>query len=138
MLIIGRDKKACKAATRAALDLLERLGSIVNFEKSSLEPAQEIEYLGFCLNSADMTITAPKKKLANLTKAIRQLINKWDNCTARMIASVLGKINSMADALFPTRVHTMGLEGDKLRAVRAGGWDSTTSLSEEATQDLKW
>ena len=138
MLILGRDKKACEAATRAALDLLERLGSVVNFEKSSLEPAQEIEYLGFCLNSADMTITAPKKKLANLTKAIRQLVNKRDNCTARMIASVLGKINSMADALFPTRVHTMGLEEDKLRAIREGDWDSTTSLSEEATQDLKW
>ena len=51
MLIIGRDKQACEAATKAAIDLFKELGSVVNFGKSLLEPTQEIEYLGFILNS---------------------------------------------------------------------------------------
>ena len=138
MLIIGRDKQACEAATKAAIDLFKELGSVVNFGKSLLEPTQEIEYLGFILNSTEMKSTAPKKKLANLTKAIRQTINKREACTARALASVLGKINSLADALFPTRVHTTGLEADKLRAKRTMGWDAPTCLSEEALNDLAW
>jgi hypothetical protein len=138
MLILGRDKAACEAATRAAIDLFKDLGAVVNFAKSSITPAQEIEYLGFTLNSKTMMITAPKKKLANLTKAIRQVINKRDRCTPRMLASVLGKINSLADALFPTRVHTTGLETQKLRALRASGWDTATRISDEALEDLQW
>ena len=136
LLILGDSKEECAATARAAQDLLIDLGAIVNKEKSNLMPAQEAEYLGFTINSRDMKISAPTKKIINTTKAIRATLNKT-RVTARHLASILGKLTSLADALFPTRVHTTGLHQQKI-GLLAKGWDFPMPLSEEAKQDLQW
>ena len=50
-LIVIPTEKQCQVDTTATLTLLDRLGLTVNTEKSSLQPTQEISYLGFLLNS---------------------------------------------------------------------------------------
>jgi hypothetical protein len=39
--------------------LLERLGFIVNYKKSMLTPTQSIPFLGFDLDSVNLTISIP-------------------------------------------------------------------------------
>ena len=136
LLILGDTAEQCKATTDAVSKLLKDLGAIINEEKSVLQPTQKMEYLGFVLDSTNMVISAPKKKINNTRKAIRQVLNK-PATTARHLASVLGKINSMADAMFPTRVHTTGLEEQKI-GLLAMGWDFSAPLTLEATQNLTW
>lgn len=136
MLIFGVTKSECEAATAATLSLLQELGAVVNRAKSSLSPIQHIEYLGFELDSVKMEITAPKKKLANMAKTLRSALNK--PASARTLASILGKITSLADAMFPTRVHTTGLHQMQMHLLNSAGWDKVEQLSTEARQDLQW
>jgi hypothetical protein len=135
LLIIGKDAKACKAAIDAARKLFQELGAVINEEKSSLFPSQTIDYLGFSLDSKLMTITAPPRKIDNLRKAIRSTLNK--KTSARDLASILGKINSLQDAMLAVRVHTTGLHEMNLNLM-SRSWDKKAHLTEEALQDLHW
>jgi hypothetical protein len=135
MLILGEDKRACEAAVEAARDLLQELGAVLNEEKSSLSPSQKLVYLGFEIDSEAMTITAPPKKLTNLRKAIRSVLKK--PASARCLASILGKINSLQDAMLATRIHTTELHEMKL-ALAEKSWDYKAPLTKEAIQDLEW
>ncbi len=40
--------------------LLENLGFVINYPRSQLEPTQEIEFLGFVVNSQTMELQAPR------------------------------------------------------------------------------
>ena len=109
MLILGNTKERCAESLQATLDLMNDLGALVNAEKSCLCPAQIVDYLGFSLDSRTMTVTAPAKKVRNLKKQLRSTIRR-QQVSARDLASVLGKINAMSDALFPVTVHTTHLQ----------------------------
>ena len=116
----------------------QELGAIINEGKSEFTPAQQVEYLGFLLNSKEMTISAPKYKLKNMTKAIKKFL-RTDMATPREVASILGKINSLADALFPARVHTTGLRQFQLQMLQqADLWDKAAKIPQAARQDAEW
>lgn len=139
MLILADTKEKCRASALAARALLEDLGAIISEDKSSFTPTQRATYLGFELDSKDMKIWVPAKKMANLRKSIKQFIRE-PKASARQAASVLGKLTSMADALFPVRLRTTALHDFKLRALGASGkdWDQAHSLPATVVADLKW
>ena len=105
LLIIGDSPVACQRSVSRARELLEDLGAKINYSKSSLSPSRRIEYLGFEIDSATMTITAPRRKIVNLQKAMKAALRR-PAISARDAASLLGKLQSMADAMLPVRVHT--------------------------------
>ena len=51
MLLMAGSRLATRTHLATALELLSSLGFIVNLEKSILSPTQEIQFLGFTLNS---------------------------------------------------------------------------------------
>ena len=64
MLIIGRTRQEIIALRdKVILLLLQCLGFLINQKKSEMTPVQEIEFLGMIVNSKEMTITLPQKKL---------------------------------------------------------------------------
>ena len=70
MLIIGRTREEIIALRdKVILLLLQCLGFLINQEKSEMAPVQEIEFLGMIVNSKEMTITLPQKRL----KLIKQM-----------------------------------------------------------------
>ena len=138
MLILGNTKERCAESLQATLDLMNDLGALVNAEKSCLCPAQIVDYLGFSLDSRTMTVTAPAKKVRNLKKQLRSTIRR-QQVSARDLASVLGKINAMSDALFPVRVHTTHLQDLKLKILSRGqGWSHLTPITTNAIDDMTW
>ena len=106
ILILGETEKQCADSVRAVRDCLAELGARVNDTKSQPVPTQRLEYLGFELDAKTMKIWTPKKKLLNTKKAIKSFL-RGGSATAREAASVLGKLNSLADALLSARVHTL-------------------------------
>ena len=66
-ILIMADKKKEKTAFHQtlALDMLECLGFLVDYDKSILVPVQEklIEFLGFLVDSASMKISLPQEKI---------------------------------------------------------------------------
>ena len=140
ILILGDSASECERSVAVLLDALENLGARVNYGKSCLKPTQELEYLGFLLDSREMRITAPPRKITNLHKSMKAALRR-PALSARDAASLLGKLQSMADALLPVRVHTSGVHAFKLQALRQGGsrpWDRTMPLPDAARQDLLW
>ena len=84
--------------------MLQSLGLIVSM-KSVLEPTQVIDYLGFLVKSREMKLLLPRKKLKGIIKNIQQVLNK-EVITVRQLASVLGKLQATAEAIYPARIKT--------------------------------
>ena len=74
-LLIGASFDECKENTIKTAELLSKAGFILNAEKSVVVPTQEIQFLGFILNSNDMTIRLPEQKLRNNQFGVLCFIN---------------------------------------------------------------
>ena len=58
-------------------ELLEMLGFVINREKSILSPTQILDdYLGFIINSQEMSLSLPMKKILKIQQACRNLLQK--------------------------------------------------------------
>ena len=60
-ILFGNNYDECKAAALRAVNSFESLTFQVLPEKSSLTPKQEIDFLGFTINSNNMTLKVTKK-----------------------------------------------------------------------------
>lgn len=62
ILFIHESKETCTNNIKYAIKLLERLGFVINYQKSSLMPSQECNYLGFKINSHKFCIELTEEK----------------------------------------------------------------------------
>ena len=70
ILPIAQTADLCLAQDKFLMKLLQDLGFLVNINKSVLTPTQRIIFLGFLIDSVNMTISLPEKKqLAIIQKA---------------------------------------------------------------------
>lgn len=72
ILIIGKTKEICSKNTKIAIEVLTKLGFIINNEKSVLIPSQTCRYLGFILDSRALTISLPKEKEISTLQMLKQ------------------------------------------------------------------
>ena len=69
----GQSYDDCKQNSMATVELFEKLGFVIHSEKSVFEPTKKLTYLGFILNSADMTVTLSEAKQSALEAACLSL-----------------------------------------------------------------
>ena len=62
-LLVGNTEEECNTNVKETLSLIQRCGFIYYQEKSVLQPRQTISFLGFTLDSVNMTVTLPSKKV---------------------------------------------------------------------------
>ena len=73
------------------VSLLKELGFVISYPKSMLEPSHQVEFLGLIVDSQNMALYGPHKKILKVAKECRQLRNKggasaltwWDCCHHR-------------------------------------------------------
>ena len=75
-LLLGRTYQECVENVRARLTLTRNLGFTVNEKKSVLTPAQQIDFLGFHLDSKLMRISLPEPKVQSIVSSIEGLLQK--------------------------------------------------------------
>ena len=73
-LIVASNRAQALKDHNCVIDTLEKCGFTINYKKSNLEPSTEIEFLGFVINSVDMTITLTEHKIQMLWKAIQAVL----------------------------------------------------------------
>ena len=100
--------------------MLEALGFLVNFKKSVVRPSQEIEYLGFLINSVQKQIKLPPNKLNQIKREARQLLAQA-RVSARALAKFIGKLSAAILAIHPAPLHYRSLQALKHRAMRQAG-----------------
>ena len=76
----GKDFKCCQNNVVKTVKLLQSLGFIIHPTKSSLTPTQSITFLGFILNSVDMTVTLSQEKALH----IKALVKKLFHCPSQL------------------------------------------------------
>ena len=138
MLMMAHSKEEARKGLAAAMELLCSLGFIINVKKSVFTPARTIEFLGFTLDSASMTISLPQHKLKEIRRSAGQLLRQR-SMPARQLARLLGMIVAAHPAVLPAPLHSRFLERAKRRAVQGQrGYDAMVRLESNAAQDLQW
>ena len=61
-LLIGKTRNECELNVQARIDLCNELGFTINQKKSLLHPNKRVEFLGFILDSSNMSISLPFKR----------------------------------------------------------------------------
>ncbi|KAJ8933074.1 hypothetical protein NQ314_014228 [Rhamnusium bicolor] len=62
LIIFGESEQECEANAKSAYNILEYLGFIINFEKSSLTSRRRCTHLGFIFDSENLTIELTLEK----------------------------------------------------------------------------
>ena len=122
----------------STLWLLQHLGFVINWKKSVLIPAQEMEYLGFVINSLEMTLALPEKKLQDLVHSCRQLLQSRMS-TVREISRLVGKLTSAMQAILPAPLHYRHLQMLQIQSLLAGkSYETEITLNQSCKEDLQW
>ena len=89
------------AAYESFLNLADTLGLTLSTDKCQ-PPTQAMEWLGFHLNTNDMTLTVPKPKLRDILKECSDWILK-KAATKKQVQSLAGKLNHISKCVRPAR-----------------------------------
>ena len=61
--LLGENREDCQANISDTCDLFSKLGFILHLVNSVLKPVQVLTFLGFVLNSVDMTVSLTREKV---------------------------------------------------------------------------
>ena len=138
MLILGETSEGLSHNFQLCQSLMTSLGFVMNSEKSIADPTQEIEFLGFVMNSRLMTLAVTKEKLKSLTSQCKNLLES-QYTTVRHLAQVIGTMTSLNQAVLPAPLHYRGLQELRNKSLALHhSYDSQILLSQRAMMDLKW
>ena len=135
----GDSYSECLHNIHATKELFRSLGFVVNDEKSVIKPTNEIVFLGFKLNSINMTIGVTEEKIKKFNKLFKQF-SMEKTYTIRQVAELVGVLVSLSIAIPLGTLYTKVLERDKADALKLnkGNFDAKMKLSPLACDDLKW
>ena len=129
----------CQANIQNTVHLFEDLGFIIHPEKSVLIPVQEICFLGFILNSKNMTVSLTREKVVNIQTQCSKLI-KTKTPAIRFVSEVLGYLVSSFPGVKFGMLYYRSIEVDKNKALtyNKGDYNAPMVLSKQAIKDLQW
>ncbi len=133
-------KEKCINNINDTITLLRSLGFTIHADKSVLQPTQKIEFLGFIVNSNEMTIKLSEKK----TNAVKNKIESFllsQKRTIRELASLIGSIVSCFPAEPLGKLHYRSLERFKIKqlGLSKGNYDKKLPpMKWDAQQELNW
>lgn len=135
----GDSYKECLDNAIQTVSLLKKLGFYINEEKSILTPSQKLTYLGFELNSLNMTVKLTDSRITKLKLACKKLLEKGQS-SIQNLAEVIGLIVSSFPGVEYGPLYYRSLEQDKTQALREnkGNFSGLVILSEQSISDLMW
>ena len=81
----------CELNIKDTVKLVDDLGFTVHTKKSVVIPTQCIVFVGFVLNSVDMTIRLTDEKALNIVQECKNILSK-KSITIREFAQIIGKL----------------------------------------------
>ena len=137
--LMGDTFEECKKSVIATVKLFTKLGFQVHPDKSNLFPSQEIHFLGFILNSKNMTVTLTDEKQTKIVEYIKVLENKKD-LKIRDLAKLLGMCEAALPAVQFGRLHMWNLLKIKNNALKMskGDYKNKCRLNDASHIELKW
>ena len=144
MLFMHANKDQLERLAPLICRLFESLGLMVNTQKSQLTPVQQLEFLGFQINSDLMTINLPPEKGRKIQQDAVRLL-KSQSISARELAMFIGKTVATSRAVTQAPLHYRALQM-ALNMVTSeenpegclDKYESTIPLNSSMIVDLNW
>ncbi|MCP3929301.1 MAG: hypothetical protein GY705_09400 [Bacteroidetes bacterium] len=126
-------------ALKAATTLFDGLGLTISIPKSILWPVQAIEYLGFILDSRDMTVTVTQVKKVKIWKLGKKLIKK-DEISIRDLAAFIGNVVAAETGVWSAPLHfkPLEIERNKFLTAHAGDFEAIVPNNDVIRTELQW
>ena len=138
-LLIAPSKEEAEMAVNHTAIVLSELGFIIHPRKSIFNPTQQISYLGFVINSCDMTVSLSWEKRQDIKTRCVELSRK-QKPSIRQIAEVIGKLVASFPAIQYGQLHYRSLEIVKIQGLKKnyGNFEAKSEMGANARNDLDW
>ena len=135
----AESKELCVKLIHDTIDLFVSLGFIVNIPKSVTDPSHELEFLGFILNSTNMTVRLTVVRIERVISACVKLRNK-NTDSIRNVAQVIGLMVSSFPGVEYGQLFYRSLEIQKIKALNEsrGDFDQMMPVTDEMKSDMTW
>ena len=138
MLIMNQSSTHLLRDRDTVLWVLQQLGFLINWKKSILIPFQVGEFLGFILDSVQMTIHLPQTKINQIISHCRQLLLQ-DSISVRDLSRIIGRMTASMQAIFPAPLHYRILQMTRTRYLIQGqSYETMLILPQSAREELIW
>ena len=93
--VISSSRELSSQEAAIVVKTLDSLGFIIKKEKSVLIPSQIMVFLGYVIDSVEMTVSLPEEKLNRLKKTNIVLVWERPHCSIRELAHVIGLLSTL-------------------------------------------
>ena len=140
LITMNKSQSRCYDNIAIIIKTLDELGFVIHPDKSVFTPSQEIEYLGFVIDSRDMTVTLTQAKKQTIAILCDEVLKNHQHITIRTLAKLLGKFSSSFIAVPLGKLHYRALERHKTEALKlnSGNFDCFTCIPDEGINDISW
>lgn len=139
LYIQGSTEAECVQAVNTAAQLLRNCGFIIHPEKSCFKPVKTIVYLGFELNSANMTASVTQEKKTKYIQSCSELM-ALNVVPIRRVAKVTGQVVSTFPGVPYGPLHYRHMEKAKILALFLNDqdFDANITVTADIKTDLAW
>lgn len=127
-----KSKQQANDSYKAFLDLAKKLGLTLAEEKS-VPPTHRMEWLGYTVDSNQMSITIPQKKLQEVLQDCRAWLNK-SRVNKKTVQAIVGRLVYISNCVLPGRKFISRIIG----TLRGMGDNQWTTLTKDFKADLRW
>ena len=140
VLVLAETAERARDHTNGLIYLLENLGFLVHPEKTVREPTQEIEFLGMIVGSKTRELRLNGQKLKKIRLEAAKIRDQLATPSAREVSRLLGKFNSVSQAVPPGPLFSRALQRDLAAALESGDqcYETPCHLSHAAREELAW
>jgi len=137
--IQARTEHECKQAVDSAVSVLEQCGFVIHPEKSCFLPAKTAVYLGFELNSENMTVQLTLEKKQKYIQSCKELI-QCQSVPIRTLAKVIGQLVSTFPGVKYGPLHYREMEKAKICSLQMNeqDYDAVVQINSDIKSELAW
>ncbi len=139
LIILNQNPENLTVDTNSIIWILQHLGFVINWNKSVPVPQQQLEYLGFTINSVALTLALPEDKVQNIRGKCQQLLPEKE-VSARDLSKLIGKLTATVLAVLPAPLHFRQLQMLRTKALLQGSQNYGTKieLTSACRDELRW
>ena len=137
--LVGDSLSDCRRNVMDSAHVVRSSGFVIHPTKSVFDPVQILPYLGFVLNSIDMTVTISPERASKL-HAAACLVRDSERVAIRRVAELVGMMVSSFPEVELGPLFYRLLDNEKSAALKTnhGNFDATMTVSQNAKSDIDW
>ena len=140
-IVYSQTKDNLLKSIEVTQEVLTKAGFLINLEKSQLVPTQQIEFLGFYIDTVEFTVSITREKRKSIYTLVSNVLkNPSQKISIRHLVKIIGKIVATFPASEEAPLHYRILDRFKVKCLKRhnNNWNARICLMHECLQELTW